>query len=460
MKVLIVEDDVATRTGLEQLLAELGAEARAVATVEEARQGLQEYGPDLCLTDLVLPDGDGIEVIRAARASSPAREVVVLTGHGTVKSAVEAMKAGAFDFLLKPLKPAHLVTLLKHLDHKSPGTRQAAALGQEQEVTETGRLGSLVGESAAMREVFRLLARVARSNAPVMITGESGTGKEAAAATIHELSRRSDRPLVAVNCGAVSATLMESELFGHEKGAFTGADKRRAGYFELANGGTLFLDEVTEMATELQVKFLRVLETRTFRRVGGSEELDVDVRIISSSNRNLEDAVRAEKLRGDLYYRLNVFPVWMPPLRERKDDIARLAQHFLEKIEEQERAGMGGIDPAAIQVLQGFDWQGNVRELRNVIHRAYVLSDPPLIRCESIHQGLATLPLERPESAEGGNDETSIRVRVGQSLEEVERQFLKKTLEVVKGNKRKAAELLHISLKTIYNKVKQYGLDQ
>ncbi len=455
MKVLVVEDDLATRTGLEELLVELGAEALGVATIEAARRGLEEFGPDLCLTDLVLPDGDGIEVIRAARASSPTREVVVLTGHGTVKSAVEAMKAGAFDFLLKPLKPAHLATLLKHLDHERPGAVPPEAQGPG--VAQTDRFGSLVGRSAAMQEVFRLLARVARSDAPVMITGESGTGKEAAAATVHALSRRSDRPLVAVNCGAVSPTLMESELFGHEKGAFTGADRRRAGYFELANGGTLFLDEVTEMPAELQVKFLRILETRAFRRVGGSDELDVDVRIISSSNRNLEEAVRAEELRGDLYYRLNVFPVFMPPLRERRDDIDLLARHFLDRIEEQERAGMDGIDPAAILVLKGFDWPGNVRELRNVLHRGYVLSDPPLIRPDAIQKTLASLP---PESVEGEDDDSSIRVRVGLSLEEVERLFLRKTLEVVKGNKKRAAELLRISLKTIYNKVKQYGLDR
>ena len=454
MKVLVVEDDLATRTGLEELLVELGEEARSVATIEEARRGLEEFGPDLCLTDLVLPDGDGIEVIRSARTRNPASEVVVLTGHGSVESAVEAMKAGAFDFLLKPLKPAHLATLLKRLDQGRPSA--APAETRTPKGDRTDRYGSLVGRSAAMQEVFRLLARVARSDAPVMVTGESGTGKEAAATTIHAFSRRSDRPLVAVNCGAVSSTLMESELFGHEKGAFTGADRRRAGYFELANGGTLFLDEVTEMPTELQVKFLRVLETRTFRRVGGSEELDVDVRIISSSNRNLEEAVRSGNLRGDLYYRLNVFPIVLPPLRERKDDIDLLARHFLDRIEELEHAGMDGIDPEAILALKASDWPGNVRELRNVLHRGYVLSDPPVIRPEAIREALASHP---PETVTGEDDGSSIRVSVGLSLEEVERLFLKKTLEAVKGNKKKAAELLRISLKTIYNKVKQYGLD-
>ncbi|MEO6325420.1 MAG: sigma-54 dependent transcriptional regulator [Thermoanaerobaculia bacterium] len=455
MKILIVEDDVATRTGLEQLLTELGAEARSVATVEEARRSLVSFAPDLCLTDMILPDGDGIEVIRASRATSPNREVVVLTGHGSVKTAVEAIKAGAFDFLLKPLKPAQLVTLLTHFGDRRDVQKEADELRKR--LTETGQYGSLVGRSETMQELFRVMARVARSDAPVMITGESGSGKEAAAATIHDLSRRRSVGMVAVNCGAVSSTLIESELFGHERGSFTGAEKKRIGYFEMSHGGTLFLDEVTEMSPDLQVKFLRVLETRSFRRVGGNDELDVDCRIISSSNRNLEDAVRSERLRGDLYYRLNVFPLRMPPLRERREDIGLLAQHFLERIEEQERAGLHEIDPGAIELMQLYSWPGNVRELRNVVHRAYVLSDGSVLRADTVRCVLEAIPQQSADSQPDG--EGVVRIRVGQSLDDVEKQFLKETLDYVKGNKKKAAELLKISLKTIYNKLKQYDME-
>jgi DNA-binding NtrC family response regulator len=262
--------------------------------------------------------------------------------------------------------------------------------------------------------------------------------------------------MVAINCGAVSSTLIESELFGHEKGSFTGADKRRVGYFEMAQGGTLFLDEVTEMSTELQVKFLRVLETRSFRRVGGNEELNVDVRIISSSNRDLLEAVKSEKLRGDLYYRLNVFPLRLPSLRERPEDIPLLAQHFLERIEEQERAGIREIDKEVFRVLSAYPWPGNVRELRNVIHRAYVLSDAPAIKPPVVESVLEAYP-QKPGPAEGGNP--FVQIRVGQSLQEAERQLLQRTLDFVKGNKKQAAEMLKISLKTIYNKMKQYGIE-
>ena len=468
MKVLVVEDDVATRTGLEQLLCELGAQAKSVATVEEARRALVSDSPDLCLTDMLLPDGDGIEVIRASRAADASREVVVLTGHGSVKSAVEAIKAGAFDFLLKPLKPAQLATLLSHFGDRRDIDKEADQLRRQ--LQETGRFGSLVGRSERMQQLFRVIARVARSDAPVMITGESGSGKEAAATTIHDLSRRHAVPMVAVNCGAVSPNLIESELFGHERGAFTGAEKRRIGYFEMAHGGTLFLDEVTEMSPELQVKFLRILETRTFRRVGGNEELDVDVRLISSSNRDLEDAVHSEKLRGDLYYRLNVFPLRMPTLRERRDDLELLAQHFLERIEEQEHAGVREIAAAALDLLRAYDWPGNVRELRNVIHRSYVLCDGPVIGLDTVRMVLEAMPQQRTPlpatapasaslSATPGAAEGIVQVRVGQSLEEVEKILLKHTLDYVKGNKKRAAEMLQISLKTIYNKIKQYNLE-
>ena len=454
MRVLILEDDSATRTGLEQLVAGLGFEVRTTGSLAEARPVLTDFKPDICVTDMMLPDGDGIEFLRTAKTDNPAREVIVMTGHGSIKTAVEAMKAGAFDFLLKPLKPVQLVSVLQHFSDRFDIDQEADGLRSMLE--QTGRFGAMVGKSDVMQQIFHVISRIAKSDAPVMIVGESGSGKEAAASTIHELSRRRSKPMVAINCGAVSSTLIESELFGHEKGSFTGADKRRIGYFEMAQGGTLFLDEVTEMSTELQVKFLRVLETRSFRRVGGNEELNVDVRIISSSNRDLLESVKNERLRGDLYYRLNVFPLRLPALRERLDDIPLLANHFLERIEEQERAGVREIDPHVHEILSAYSWPGNVRELRNVIHRAYVLSDGPVIKPSVVQSVLESNP-QKPASADAGHP--FVQIRVGQSLQEAERELLQRTLDFVKGNKKQAAEILKISLKTIYNKLKQYGIE-
>ena len=312
MKILIVEDDAATRRGLEQLLIDAHPETRSVGTLEKARAVLDEFSPNLCIVDLMLPDGDGLDLIRELRAQDPSREFVVLTGHGSIDTAVEAMKAGASDYLLKPLKPAQISVVLERLSEKMDLEREVDDLRSQ--LAKSGRFGQMVGKSEAMQEIFSVISRVAKSDAPVMIIGESGTGKEVAAVTIHELSRRRAKPFVAINCGAISPSLIESELFGHERGSFTGADKRRQGYFELANGGTLFFDEVTEMSADLQIKLLRVLETRTFRRVGGNEELKVNTRILSSTNRDLQEAIKSGKLREDFYYRLNVFPLVLPPL--------------------------------------------------------------------------------------------------------------------------------------------------
>jgi two-component system response regulator AtoC len=492
MKVLVVEDDAETRKGLQLLLEEFDLEVRSAPTVAEGRAALAAFDPDVCLTDLQLPDGDGIDFIRAARASSPRREIVVLTGHGSLGTAVEAMKAGAFDYLVKPLRAAQLEAVLERL---RPGTPSGEGDADPwKTLDETGRFGAMVGVSEAMREMCAVIARIARSDAPVMITGESGSGKEAAAQTIHGLSRRSAKLLVAINCGAVSSNLIESELFGHEKGAFTGAEKRRAGYFELAQGGTLFLDEVTEMPLDLQVKFLRVLETRTFRRVGGNEEIASDVRIISSSNRDLLEAVEKRVFREDLYYRLNVLPLQVTPLRERRDDVAILANHFLERIAANEDGGRRTFSAGALEKLAAHSWPGNVRELRNAVHRAYVLSDDGVVEESTIAGVLAgrssgvfaavrppapravpppppagadssdSSPAARasavsPASPDSSDDPLRVPVRVGDSLEEVEKRLLERTLAAVGGNKKKAAEILRVSLKTVYNKIKQYALE-
>ncbi len=440
MKILIVEDDGATRKGLEQILAEGATRVKGVATLAEAKSALAEFDPDVCVTDLKLPDGDGVDFIRAVKAAERSREVIVLTGNASIDTAVEAMKAGAYDYLLKPLKPAQISVVLGRLAEKLDLEEEVDGLRSQ--LARSGRFGAMVGRSEAMQSLFQVIARVAKSDAPVLLMGESGTGKEVAAVTIHQLSRRRQKPFVAVNCGAVSPTLIESEIFGHEKGAFTGADKRRSGYFEMANGGTLFLDEVTEMPPELQVKLLRVLETRAFRRVGGNEELKVDVRIVSSTNRNLDEAIREGKLREDFYYRLNVFPLTIPPLRERREDIPDLARHFLDQIEGQEKAGIREIDAPAVAELTAQDWPGNVRELRNVVHRAYVLSNPPVIGAEAVRSVLGT-PAHPAAPAPPGR--TPVPAAVGDTLEQVERRLIEKTLESVGGDRERAAKVLKIT---------------
>jgi DNA-binding NtrC family response regulator len=395
--VLIVEDDLSTRKGLEESIRDLGGDPRSVGTAREAAKVMEDFEPRILIVDIHLPDGDGIEILRAAREADPDREGIVITGQGSIDNAIEALRAGAFDYLLKPLRPAQLDVVFNRLADRRRLESEVETLRAE--LQETGRLGDLVGRSAAMTKIFEIIRRVARSNAPVLIAGASGSGKEVAARTIHRLSRRGGKPFVAFNCGAISPTLIESELFGHERGSFTGAEKRRVGYFEEATGGTLFLDEITEMGAELQVKLLRVLEDRTLRRVGGSQELKVDVRLISATNRDPLEAIKEGKLREDLYYRLNVFPMLLPTLAERRDDIAILAEHFRKLIEEQEKAGVTAWDPKALALLESYDWPGNVRELRNVVHRAYVMTEGRTIRPEVV---AALLPRAATRSAAAG----------------------------------------------------------
>jgi two-component system response regulator AtoC len=395
LKVLIVEDDVSTRKGLEESIKDLGGEARSVGTAKEATKALEAFDPRLLIVDIHLPDGDGIEILKTARENDPDREGIVITGQGSIDNAIEALRAGAFDYLLKPLRPAQLEVVFNRLADRRRLESEVETLRAE--LQETGRLGDLVGRSPVMARIFDVIRRVAHSIAPVLITGASGSGKEVAARTIHRLSRRASKPFVAFNCGAISPTLIESELFGHERGSFTGAEKRRVGYFEEAMGGTLFLDEITEMGAELQVKLLRVLEDRTLRRVGGSQELKIDVRLISATNRDPAEAIQEGKLREDLYYRLNVFPMALPSLAERQEDIALLAEHFRKLIEEQERSGVTGWDPAALAQLQSYGWPGNVRELRNVVHRAYVMTEGKIIRPEVVQALLPREAARKPE---------------------------------------------------------------
>ncbi len=393
MKTLIVEDDTPTRKGLEEALGELGGpggETLAVGTARQASDAVREFQPHLLVVDIALPDGDGLEILREAKQAQPDLDAVVITGSSAVDHAIEALRAGATDYLLKPLRPAQLEAVFQRVAERRRLELELDTLRTE--LQETGRLGEMVGRSEAMRKVFDEIRKVARTLAPVLIWGPSGSGKEVAARTIHRLSRRAGKPFVAFNCGAVSPTLIESELFGHERGSFTGADRRRVGYFEEANGGTLFLDEITEMSPELQVRLLRVLEERTLRRVGGTQEVKVDVRLLSATNRDPGEALRQGKIREDLYYRLNVFPLCLPALKDRREDVPILAEHFRREIEGQEKAGVESFEPAALEALQELDWPGNVRELRNMVHRAYILTEAGTISEETVRSLLPDRP--------------------------------------------------------------------
>jgi two-component system response regulator AtoC len=442
---LIVEDDVGLRDSLGLLVAREGYDVRFASNRREAHRMLTESATDVVLLDLTLPDGDGIELLRD-EALAARCDFIVMTGHASVESAVQAMRVGSLDYLTKPVDRERLRTLLASVAR----TRQyrAEARGLREELRQLGRFGRLVGRSPAMHHVYDLIERVAPTEASVLLTGESGTGKELAAETIHLLSRRRSGAFLGVNSSAVSPTLIESELFGHEKGSFTGADVRRRGYFEEATGGTLFLDEITDMPMELQAKLLRVLETGALLRVGGSDVVPVDVRMIAATNRDAARAVREGKLREDLYYRLNVFPIPMPPLRDRREDVELLADHFLATVNDRDGTRKRW-SPEAMEKLIAHPWPGNVRELKNAVERAAILADsvigPELI---AISGGrLRTGP-----STHG----PVLHVPVGSSLDEAERRLILATLAELNGNKRLAAETLGIGLKTLYTRLSVY----
>jgi DNA-binding NtrC family response regulator len=440
---LVIDDDREFRESVALLVQREGFLVREADTVAAARERLAEAPADIVLVDLSLPDGDGLE-LAADEAASPSA-FVVITGHASVDSAVDALRRGALDYLSKPVDRARLRTVLGHVLRNNALRAEVDSLRGE--LRELGRFGPLIGRSKAMQEVYDLIGRVAPTDASVLILGESGTGKELVAQTIHGLSRRREGPFVGVNCGAISPTLIESELFGHEKGSFTGADRRRHGFFEQANGGTLFLDEITEMPLELQVKLLRVLELRAVTRVGSTDSIPVDVRLISASNRNPTQAVETGALRQDLLYRLNVFPIHMPPLRDRGDDVELLAEHFLALVNRREKTEKRWSE-AALRHLRELPWSGNVRELRNAVDRAAILSD----RVISV-QDLPVLEEGRAPAASAG----TLQVEVGSPIADVERALILATLEHLGGDKKRAAEVLGISLKTLYNRLAVYA---
>ena len=440
--VLIVDDDANTLSGLADLVAREGFSTATAASLGEARQRIAERRPEVVLLDLVLPDGSGIDLL-AQDETCAAMEVIFITGHASVESSVQALRLRAADYLVKPINIKQLKVILSRVARPADLRMEIDSLRGE--LRQLGRFGRLLGRSEAMQAVYDQIARVAPTAATVLIVGESGTGKELVAQTVHDLSRRRKQAFLPVNCGAISPQLIESELFGHEKGSFTGALREHSGYFERASGGTLFLDEITEMPFELQVKLLRVLEQGTYRRVGSERELEADVRIVAATNRVPEEAVAEGKLRADLLYRLQVFPLHLPSLRQRDDDIALLAAHFLDLCNQDEQRDKV-FTPEALTQLQAHRWPGNVRELMNVVRRAYIMADEVI---DSRHLPPAPSGSRKP----GG---PLLTVHLGSSVAEVERQLIVATLERCGGSKNKAADMLGISLKTLYNRLREY----
>jgi DNA-binding NtrC family response regulator len=441
-RVLIVEDEPATRLGLTELVRTWGFTADAAADGEEALQQITAFRPSIVISDLVMPRMGGLELLRALKDEGGDLTIVILTAQGTVETAVEAIKEGAYDYLTKPVEPQRLKILLDKIVERQDTLREVKVLRRQ--LRDHGTFGRMIGSSQQMRKVYHVIEQAAPTSANVLIWGESGTGKELVAQTIHQLSPRAQQPFVPINCAAIPETLLESEIFGHEKGAFTGAHDRRAGCFELADRGTLFLDEIAEMTPATQVKLLRVLQERRFRRLGGRNEQSVDVRVIAATNVNPIDAVKTGKLREDLYYRLNVFAMELPPLRDRKEDLALLIQSFINEFNQRNAKTVAAVDGAAMRMLEQYNWPGNVRELRNVIERAVILSSGEFI--ESKH--LPPLVTESPDVVK-----PTLSLTPGTTVEEAERRLILMTLEHTRDNKTRAAEILGISLKTLHNKL-------
>ena len=439
--VLLVDDDSETIGWLSEFIKGEGYTVATADSLRAARIHLTRSTPDVVLTDLMLPDGLGIELVDELE-SRDTTEVVVITGHASVETAIDALRSGATDYLVKPVDIERLRGILQRIPKAEHFRQEIGELRNE--LRKLGRFGHILGSSPPMHRLYDQLSRVAPTSASVLLIGESGTGKEVVAQTIHDLSRRKRHPFLPLNCGAVSPQLVESELFGHEKGSFTGADRQHHGFFERANRGTLFLDEVTEMRPDLQVKLLRVLETGTFMRVGTNEHIATDVRLIAATNRSPEKAVAEGRMREDLYHRLNVFPIYLPPLRERGTDLELLAEHFLAELNEQEQTNKR-FSPAAIAALYAHNWPGNVRELKNYVHRAFILADDVIE------------PDHAPENFLQKSHSPVITIRVGTPLDEVNRRVMEATLMECGNVKRKAAEMLGISLKTLYNRLAVYN---
>ncbi len=444
--ILVIDDERNIREGLK---AALELDGYSVLIAADGAEGLDialHSDIDLVITDLRMPGISGEEVLRRVSTETPGIPVIVLTGHGTVENAVEAMRSGAYDFLTKPLNLDRLSLLVKRaLQNRELVLQQRELL---REVENRKSFEHIIGKSPAMMKVFEVLKRVAPTKASVLITGESGVGKELIANALHNLSPRKDGPFIKVHCAALAETLLESELFGHEKGSFTGAVARKRGRFELAQTGTIFLDEIGEIDQSVQIKLLRVLQEKKFERVGGEETIEVDVRVITATNRDLEKEIAAGRFREDLFYRLNVVSINVPPLRERKDDIPLMITSFIREFAEENGKRIDGIDPKARSALYAYDWPGNVRQLRNCMESAVVMTSGTVITLDDL-----------PPTIRSGDEVPSIHIPVGVTMAEAEKQVIVQTLSANNGNKTKTAEALGIGRKTLHRKLDEYGIE-
>ncbi|MDR3774905.1 MAG: sigma-54 dependent transcriptional regulator [Terracidiphilus sp.] len=456
VKVLIVEDEPHALMGLAELISGWGYRTETARDGVEGWEKALQWNPAIVVTDLKMPRMDGIGLLTKLAEEGTGLNanlaVVVLTAMGSIDLAVDAMKLGAYDFLQKPVDATRLRTILANATRQRETAIELEVARRR--LRETGVLGGLVGSSRAMREIFGLIEQIAPSNVSVLITGESGTGKELVARTLHALSPRKARPFVAVNCAANPETLIESENFAHEKGAFTGAVERRAGCFELASGGTLLLDELAEMPAATQAKLLRVLEERKLRRLGARTEQDVDVRVLAATNRDAEAAVAGGHLRPDLFYRLNVFHIVMPPLRNHMEDLPAMVDVMVSEMNQKHGRRVSGVAPSMLDRMMAYDWPGNARELRNTVERAVVLcQDGAPLDAGHLPPGFGKSPI----AASHASDASVVEVRVGTTVDEGERLLILRTLEATGQNRTRAAEILGVSLKTLHNKLKQYN---
>jgi two-component system, NtrC family, response regulator AtoC len=446
---LVVEDDADSAQMMARLIGAEGFSAAMARSLREAKRQMAMQQPDVVLLDLLLPDGNGMSLFDEQDLIGNS-EVVLMTGHASLETSIQALRCGAADYLVKPVSARQLQSILSRVTR--PSVLRAEVANLSDDLARTGRFGHLVGRAEPMRRIYDQIGRVAGTSVTVFVTGESGSGKEVVARTVHDLSRRRQRPFLAVNCGAISPNLIESEIFGHEKGSFTGAERQHHGFFERAHGGTLFLDEITEMPPSLQVKLLRVLETGTFMRVGSTTPMETDVRVVAASNRDPAQAVAAGALREDLFYRLNVFPIELPPLRERLLDLPLLVDHFLAEIGAREGT-VKRASAAALERLGAYRWPGNVRELRNVLQRAYVMTSGAEIGPDWLPRDVLASAVV-PQAA----GDHLVQVTVGTPLADAERRLILATLAHFGHQKERTAAALGISLKTLYNRLKEYGV--
>ena len=455
--ILVIDDDPAVRDVLQEALSQ---EGHTVSLAADGATGLQlakEQPTHIAITDYQLPDIDGLEIIDRLTHLDAKIIPIMMTGFGTIQTAVRAMKAGAFDFITKPFDPDTVAVVVRKAVEVYRLRQENHLLRKA--VREQYHLEQLVGNSEPIRQVLDFVRKVADSDSTVMIEGESGTGKELVARMLHFNSLRKDRPLVPVNCGAIPENLLESELFGHEKGAFTGATHTRMGRFEMANGGTIFLDEIGEMSLPLQVKLLRVLQEREFERVGGNRTIHVDVRIVAATNQDLEKLVEEKRFRQDLFYRLNVIPIVIPPLRERRSDIPLLIDHFLNRFNRAKQTRVTGLQPEALRLLTEYDWPGNIRELENMIERLVVLKKEGLLGVADLPEKIYRRPVAAPELTERFIRFNEDGINLSREVEQYENQLIVEALRKANGVTTRAAQLLHLNRTTLVEKLKRKGVD-